>query len=336
MADNIPKKGDSDYVDYVVQLATGGVIRQGRVNEPRAIFDQFTIDPNGVITQGTPGVFVNGEQFPIRLTHLLASTTYLNDPAQGNPTPDNPLNIQRIGLRMVYHDQFYMNRSFLPVPVWGNKVVAASDTVSFATSAWDFVQNGQPFVLSARDTLEVDVQLNDFADPSAPVPVTVVFTGIGAISKRPYLLDSEIQLANLQIRTMQPSDFRNDGSEPIVITDMTVNVGAQLDADDPQGDINRVSINVRQVGNGTNANWFSGPQTPVPVPNMQANLCGLTTGRAVVHELPGDGFIWEPGEGLTVEGQLIIEQQVGPQPPPPPVGFDSRLTLALAGYIMVV
>ncbi|MHC4717521.1 MAG: hypothetical protein ACYS5V_11160, partial [Planctomycetota bacterium] len=335
MAEHTPQKGDPDYVDYVVQLAKGGIIRKGIINEPRVIFDEFTIDPNGVPTEGSPGVFINGEQFPIRLTHMLMSTTYLNDPEQGDPVPDNPLNIQRIGLRMVFHDQFYMNRAFLPVPVWGNKVVAASDTVSFATSAWDFVQNGQPFVLSARDTIEVDVQLNDFADPDQAVPVNVVFSGIGALSKRPYLLNAEVQLTDLSVETMQPSDFRNDGSEPIVITDMTVNVGAEFGAADPQGDIRRVRLNVRQVGNGTNATWFVGPTNPLAVDRMQADLCGLTTGRAVVHELPGDGFLWEPGEGLTVAGQRIVEQQVGPAPPPPPApAFVSRLTVALAGYIM--
>lgn len=327
MAEAIPPRGSEQYIDYVVNLAKGRV-RQGIINEPRAFFDIVPLPAQaapavGIVTPGNPGVFENGEQFPIRLTHMLAAVSFLDD--DGNE--DDQFNIQSIGLRLIFHDQYYMNPQFLPLPLWGNKVVAASDVVSFNTSAWDFVENGEPFVLSARDTLTVTVQLNDLVDPGNDIPVTVAFTGFGVLSKRPYLLSSRRNLDSIVATNLSTVDMRNDGSEPIVITDMTVNVGAEAGAVDPRGVIGRVSLNVRQNGNGTNARWFQGPTNPVNIPNMQATLAGVTSGRAVVHQFPGDGLLWQPGEGITVEAQAlnIIEED-----------FASRLALAFTGYIMVV
>lgn len=319
----VPTKGDPRYVDYVINMAKGKALRDGIITEPRAYYDIIDVNSDGVETTGTPGVFVNGEQFPVRLTHLLGSVTHLQ---QDDQTVDDQRNIQRIGLRMVFHDQFYMNRDFLPVPIWGTKVVAPPPPIAFNNSTWDFVANGQPFVLSARDTMQVQVVLNTAAAPGAAAarPINVIFTGFGMLSKRPYLMNGQVNLEDLQQTTLTTVDFRNDGTEPIVITDVSVNVGAALDAADAQGDITELSINIRQVGNGTNAEWFIGPQTPVPIPNMPAQLMGLTTGRAVVHEFPDGGLLWEPGEGITVNTQRIGTAD-----------FDSRLALALAGYIMV-
>src|SRR5574342_548594 len=144
---NVPERGTQEYIDYVLRLSERGVLREGVVNEPRVFFDEIAINPDGQETAGSPGVFVNGEQFPIRLTHMLACVRYLNAAAQQGV--DSPLNIQRCGLRMIFHDQFYMNSVHLPVPVWGNKIVAGSDASGSAVSTWDFVENGQPFVLSA-------------------------------------------------------------------------------------------------------------------------------------------------------------------------------------------
>lgn len=327
MAQEIPARGSRDYIDYVVNLAQGR-IRQGIINEPRAFFDEVQMPAQQaaavpIITAGNPGVFENGEQFPVRLTHMLAAVRYLDD----GDNIDNQFNIQSIGLRMVHHDQYYMNPQYLPVPLWGNKVVAASDTVSFNTSAWDFVQNGQPFILSARDTLTVTVQLNDLVPVLSNVPVTIAFTGFGVLSHRPYLLSSRRELTTPVPTDFSTVDLRNDGSEPIVITDMTINVGAEDGAPDPRGDIARVSFNVRQNGNGTNRQWFRGPKTPINLPNMQATLAGVTSGRAVVHEFPGDGLIWQPGEGISIEATPL---NLGD------AGFDSKLVLALTGYVMVV
>lgn len=318
----IPERGTQEYIDYVIALAARPTLREGVINEPRAFYDEVAVNPvTGTETPGTPGVFVNGEQFPIRLTRMLAAVRYLNTAANIAPEED----INAIGLRMVFHDQYYMNPQFLPLPLWGNVPVAAAESVSQGLSTWDFVHNGRPFVLSTRDTLVVDIQLQDIAAPATPVPVRVQFSGFGMLSKRPYLFSSVRNLSALTSISMPTTDFRNDGSEPVIITDMTVLVGAELGSTNPSGDINRVRINVRQVGNGTNARWFHGPLVPVVIDRMQATLVGPTTGRAVVHEFPGDGLLWEPGEGIT----FFCNNVGGVE------STDSVLVLALLGYIMV-
>lgn len=317
--ENKPKKGDRDYTDYVIRLGSGR-IREGVVNEPRIYWDEVAQNTSSTsaITQGTPGVFINGEQFPVRITHITAGVRFI---AQDN-TIDDTAGIQRIGLRMVYHNQFYMNPQFLAVPVWANKRIAMPTPQGLGNSHWDFVANGQPPVLSARDTLTVTVQLQSAPTANQFIPVNVVFTGIGALSRRPYLFNGTVNLTDANETNLSTVDFRNDGSEPVILTDMTANIGGQ-DNGAPAGAIGRLRFNVRQSGNGTGANWFSGPKTPVMLPNMPAVLAGVTSGRGVVHELPGDGFIWEPGEGLTIETQSLI------------AGVQSVLVLGLCGYIMV-
>ena len=323
--DNIPNKGDRDYVDYVIRVSQSGVLRQGVINEPRAYFDEIIVNPDPAVeTEGNAGVFYNGEEFPVRLTHVLFATRYLNNAEP--PVLADPLILQQIGVRFLFHQQYYMNQNFLPAPVWGNKVVAQSFQVDSSVSSWDFVANGQPFVLSARDTLQVTVQLNDAANPPAGVPVTVAFTGFGMLSKRPYFLQGRLVLTDLAPHIIVTTDYRNDGTEPIVITDMMVNVAAEDGAQDPRGNIDRVSLQVKQVGNGTQADWFRGPTNPL-ISRMQATLCGVTTGRAVAHQFPGDGVILEPGEGFTVVTQnLGLAQDFD----------DTVLVLSANGYVMVV
>jgi hypothetical protein len=51
-------------------------------------------------------------------------------------------------------------------------------------------------------------------------------------------------------------------------------------------------------------------------------LLGQMQGRAVVHRFPGEGLIWEPGEGIIVQG-LALDAAVE--------GLD--LAVALSGYI---
>jgi len=273
MADVI-SRNDPGYTDYVINLATGGSMKSGVLNEPRIFYDVIPQNTSStVITSGTPGVFVNGEQFPIHLTHLTAAQAYLD---QTGAVADEQL-IQRIGMRLVFHNQFYMNAQFVPVPLWGNKVVAAPDAVTFGNAHWNFVKNGNPFVLSARDTLVVRVRLNDASAPTSGVPVNVITTGFGMLSKRPYLFNSETILTTLQRTNLSTVDLRNDGLEPIVITDITVTVSSEVEDSSPVGIIGRVSLNIMQVSNGTGAWWFAGPQTPVPIPEMQATLLGVTT-----------------------------------------------------------
>ena len=331
--DEIPTKGTNEYQQYVIQLAKGPTLYEGVVNEPRLYYDRLLIPQNTTIeVNGTPDAIYNRELFPVRLTHMTAGVSF---------TPLSefavlPSLIQTVGLQLRYHDQFYMNAIPIPIPAWSNKVVAAPDVNSLAMSTWDFVASGsRPPVLAKQDTFQVDVACTDdpaiqTVDPAHPLDVTVTFTGFGLMSKRPYLFSGTLHLTSQNTRkSISASNFRNDGNEPIIITDMTVLVGPQVINDQPpvflQGDIRRVALNVRQVGSGTGSWWFSGPQNTSLCP---AQLLGITTGRVVVHQFPGVGQLFGPADGMTVMMQMLhaLDPQ-SDQLTPIDIGF--------VGYIMV-
>jgi hypothetical protein len=318
----IPEKGSADYVDYVIRIAKGALVRQGVINEPRILFDEVPVPVTpGLIGPGSPGTFVNGEPWPLRLTHVVAAIRRL---AADGLSEGNELLTSLIGMRLLFHDQYFQNSQFVAVSSWGNKATANANPADEGTAHWDFVSNGQPFVLSARDTLIVSLQLQQAPPGQESIPVTVTFLGIGTISRRPYILQGSRDMVGLAPMDLSTVDFRNDGLEPIAITDMQVQA-AGTSEDAPQGFVNNVRINVKQVGNGTNTWWFAGPTAPLNQQRAQANLLGLTTGRAVVCQLPGDGFVWEPGEGMTLEVGSRVPLQV-----------QQTLCVGLAGYVMVV
>lgn len=323
--DEIPQKGTNNYLDYVIQLAKGPTLEEGVVNEPRLYYDALSVLPDPTVeTAGTPDAIYNRELFPVRLTHMTAAIGWgvaeLSFP---------PILIQMYGLQLRYHDQFYMNSNPVAIPAWCNKVVAAPDVSSAAMSAWDFIASGsRPPILSKQDTFQVDVrcddQVPDFVDAENPLAVTVTFTGFGILSRRPYLFSGTANLTEVLTRkSISASNFRNDGNEPIIITDMTVLVGPQSDDDVfLGGDIRRVSLNVRQVGSGTGSWWFAGTKNDSLCP---ASLLGVTTGRAVVHQFPGVGQLFGPADGMSLMMQplrALIDV---------PVSID----IGFIGYIMV-
>lgn len=294
------------------------MLEKGVYNEPRGYYDIIPINQDGSISPGAPEVFQNGEQFPVRLTHMTAALAYY-DNEQQRAVADEAL-IQRVGLRLQFHNQFYMNPDFLPVPLWGNKPVATSDAVSYGTSAWGF---DVPFILSARDTMRVSVQLNS-VPPQEGVEAALSMTGIGLLSGRPYLLAARDVLLDETRTILNPVFFRNDGSEPIVVADCTVNVSNGLDDNEPSGDIRNLNVQIQQVGNGTNAEWFQGPDNQPTGTLIPAVLLGQRSGRAVVHVFPGDGLIWNPGEGIQLEA-IGLSDQIP----------NVTLLVAMLGYIMV-
>jgi hypothetical protein len=327
----IPEKGTGAYQDYVISLAMGPTLEEGVVNEPRLYYDMLSVDlaAQNVEVQGAPDAIYNRELFPVRLTHLTASTGWAT---LSQVVP--PLFLQLIGLRLRYHDQFYMNPEFVSIAAWANKVVAAPDVNSAAMSAWDFIASGsRPPILAKQDTFQVDVQCDDVdantISATAPLPVTVSFTGFGALSRRPYFLSGTVLLTAPTKRTsVVASNFRNDGNEPIIITDMTVLVGAQfVNSVLIAGDIRRVSLNVRQVGSGTGSWWLqSNGQLPSLCP---AALLGITTGRAVVHQFPGMGQLFGPADGMT------LAMQPTKFPVVDNLGHNVPVNVAFVGYIMV-
>lgn len=320
------------YEPYLEQLASKD-ITSGVLYEPRVFFDYITLDGVNEV-KGHPEVFKNGEEFPIIITHLTAAISYLE---QDYATVADERAVQRVGCYLNFHDQYYMSPPqqlgggtvvvAAPLPTWINKVVAASDAVTRGNSTWRFPK---PPILSVRDTLTVDI--GAYSVPATNMPVTVAFTGIGTITRKPYFLAGTVLLNNMQMRTIDPEQFMNDGAEPILLTDMSVQVQAPTGDNDPTGDARRVFIRVKQRGNGTGKTWFHGPLNTafagsaqqVPTDSCCAVNLGVTTGRAIVHEFPVP-LRWEPGTGILVTAQGLTAT----------AGDDNNVTIALLGYIAV-
>jgi hypothetical protein len=327
-----------EYQQYLLKLQESNVL-DGVTNEPRLYFDTIQLGLPLVEVTGHPDVFRNGEDFPVRITHVLMALDRLASDPQQSPVPPNL--IQRVGVRLKFHDQYYMapysaapflqgvapgiaRQVFVTAPAWSLNSVSAADIVSDGASAWQFMR---PFVLSVRDTLRVDVKLDAAAEGA--VPVTVSFTGIGMLSRKPFFFSGSILLHDAIRATISTENYQNDGTEPVLITNMTVNCAGDLISADPTGDISRVSVGVRQIGNGTNASWMRGPINDPPiVPDLvPATLLGQQSGRAIVHRLPGNGLLWAPGEGIVAQVQNLDIVDV--------LFVSAKINIGLLGYISV-
>lgn len=302
-------------IDWLVKLASKNVC-EGVIEEPRVFWDEVTLLDTNQVTRGNPETFVNGEQFPIRLTHASMAILPNFDGAVGL----DERFIQRVGVRLTFHDQYYMSRNFVPAPLWANKVVAAGDANTQGNSSLIY---DRPNVLSARDSLRVIVQLNQVPTNGARL-VSAAVTGVGMLSKRPYFFSDAVEINNVTQTQLDTSQFRNDGAEPVALTDMSLSCGAEVDDPVGQGDIRQLRVQVRQVGNGTQADWFAGPGAPIP-DRCPAVLLGYGTGRTVVHRFPGDGLIWEPGERVILDMRALDASSEGLT-----VGFS------LYGYVSVI
>lgn len=318
------------YEAYLQRLAEGN-LEKGVLYEPRMYFDVFQGVTEGGRVRSEGGVFRNGEQFPVRLTHLTASTAFQN--SEGQPIDERA--IQRIGMYLQFHDQYYMNPPFqslgtnlsvaaTPVPAWGNKIVATSDNVNQGGTTTKFPQ---PFILSVRDTLRVQLNAQTQDQLDSPVGVSVSFTGVGILSRQPYFLTGATLVSDTKVVEIPSTNYINDGIEPILITEMSTLTSGELDFEtDITGDARRISLQIRQVGNGTNADWVQGPQNKGIVEAAPTILWGQYAGRAVVHEFPGKGLLWEPGESIDVE--VIGLEGLGRQ-------ANVDFLVGLTGYIAV-
>lgn len=315
--------------DWLVKAAKQ-IQLDGVLYEPRVYFDTFLVssDQNSSqIVAGSPNnIFVNGEQFPVSLQWMTASLL----PASGNEKdflPD-PRLLQRIGLRVRYHDQYYMARTHAPIALWANTPSAAPDFVSPSTASWDFEQ---PFVLSARDSLQITVQcpFSIAVQEFIPLTVSVSLHGIGLLSERPYFLSGKTTLTDTTSTNLPTTFFRNDGSEPIVIGGMVVNVftpaqaGAEITIP-----ANVITVQCRQIGNGTNADWVQGP-SPIYSSQVPVVLLGAKTGFNMLHRIPGNGWQWRPGEGIEID----VNNLGLPGGEEEPITY--RVGVACLGYIAV-
>lgn len=330
-------------IDRLVVLAAKNYC-DGVREEPRIWFDQIPLDFSTLSTDdGTfntdSDAYINGERFPVRITHMLVSLGEQYDAETGALIIDPKLPMQLlegVDLRVRKGDAYYMAEQFVAAPAWKTKVTANPIAFGDQGVSWTF---DRPNILSARDTLIVtasalmdQVQLVttglDFT-----ARLTVSFTGIGVQSRAPYFLSSSRTVTDSAPVQFDTADLQNAGSEPIALTDMTFQQSIEVDGGSTnEGSVRAFSIQVRQNGNGTNANWISTPK-PVPpgVPLSRANasMLGLTAGPALVHAFPGDGWLVEPNQGFRVQARVRATA------PSDIENTEIPVFVGFAGYIVV-
>lgn len=317
-------KSDPRYVDYLVELAAQAV-GKGVIEEPRLYYDQVTLRSAApLITPFTGDVFRNGEDFDVRITHLIAAMRPdFSDPQPGAFDQDERM-VQLVSLRLRFHDTYYQNEILLPVPLWANKPVTAPDSSNRGVAQWIL---DRPFILSARDAMRC--RFSPEEQPTGDFNIRrfgTAMTGVGLLSKRPYMLSSYKEVEEAGDDTFNPLDFKNDGTEPIAITDVSFYASGDLSGSSPVGDIRTCMFEVQGLGNGTQRPWMIGPAVqPTPaLPMCPGQLLGISTGRSIVHRFPGEGVLWHPGEGVTAEAISTATASLG---------FE--FVLGFAGYIVV-
>lgn len=343
---------DERNIDRLVKLAAKNVT-SGIIEEPRVYFDVLTLEQPqtrgldaqlpGPVSVGDPDAFINREQFPVRITH--ASAQLLWKDVEGTIVGLDERGIQGAGMVLRHHDEYYMSSNFQPIPMWATEHVALSPAVTMTTSTWELPR---PVILSARDSLRVEASVvldlaNYFPQGQTPSEIlaSVAFTGTGLLSGRPYFFGAQVTLPATPgtVRLFDPTKLRNTGAEPVALTNMTISQpGFTLTEDEGAetfiaGNIRLVDVQIRQQGNGTNADWFRGPSIPTQRPRCPAGLLGYHGGRSVVHRFPGDGLIWEPGDGVTLQLRALVnnlQEAVGQ------VEVMPDIAVSLMGYVSVV
>lgn len=295
-----------------------------RICEPRVFFDRVTFDGSNRIGLVHPEIFRNGEKSPLQIKYIMAAMLEQDVYPPSNPIIGDERMVQKYGMRIFDHGSFYMNGDYIPLPLWHNKTTAAADFISKAVSVWRF---DRPLRMASRDSFEIKINLEIATTSTRHVQVT--FEGYGEISKVPYIFTGGIDVTSddgTNEVDISPDLFKNEGLEPVVIETITVNCGPDDEDTDAEGDIRDLNISVRQVGYGTNRDWVTGPLNPIVFSRVPAQLLGLSQGRCVVHELPADGWIWEPNEGVTIQ----LEQQL-----PTPQRAGEVVLIGMAGYLLV-
>ncbi len=309
--------------ELVTFLAAKNVF-DGILFEPRLkvqLFDFSAVDQVRPLASDD-AVMINAEQYPVRITHIVAAIRDQGPDIINGASSDERL-VQRIGLRIRAHDTYYMNDQYVNLPLWATERVAASDVVTRSLSSMKLSYGKQKRDASGgiagragtfmgdRDAFEVKLALEYPVDEETEESITVqvAFHGVGAISRRPKHLTGEFTFLpkdGTATRTIPIESYRNDGTEPLEITNVTVQVSAPdgTASSNPVGNIRRVRMSIRQDGNGTNQRWTT--TTAESVSLVPASLWGVNVGRAIIHELPKNdddypGWLWDPNQGLTLE-----------------------------------
>lgn len=314
-----------DQSEYVRRVAERNVAEQDATHfEPRIFYDRFVFDGATERVFSNLDVFRNAEKYPVRITHIVAAMRYDasgDGPQSGGPVFGDERAIQRYGLRIRAHGTYYQNAQLTPLPLLANVPLATSDVVTRALSSW---QLPKPIILGNRDNFQIEVALIS-AVAGEEQRVAVTLEGVGLYSRQPKRLGSSKLIDDTDIHTLDVDDFRNDGTEPFEVTQITVHHTPSVDQANPVGNVRNVRVRMRVNGNGTGEWWVTGRTGGTAVDALaDASLWGLTCGRAVVHKLPGAGWLWYPNEGVTPEVHSFD-----------PVRADTVL-VAMIGYMMLL
>ncbi len=350
---------------------------EGVLIEPRFYYDRLDFTSTLVseqalpysqeVPQTDPDSYKNGEQFPVRLTHMIVAPALMQETSDNAVVFTRSSLAQKLMLRVERYGEYYMNETHIRASAWHNVACAPPANVGESLVSHTFFQ---PVVLSARDSLRVDIEAiypaasqQMFIPPpgatqevllnSVPVDglgatlggeVYVALGGGGTRYGRPYVLSGGARPTTeggLTFFSVDPSQLQNIGNEPIALTSISVNAAVKT-IFDPNNqptpgriyDTRFFRVRIRQQGNGTQANWFRGPTFPQLIDRMPLSMLGTSINTAVVHRFPGDGIQLDPGEFVRVTG---LNEKYGP--------FESTVTepdvipriydVAFAGYIMV-
>lgn len=344
---------------------------EGVLVEPRFYFDFLDFSQvdsaappySRTVSNTDQASFTNGEQFPVRLTHVIIAPEHRPTASEGENVVvyERPSTVQQLFLRIERYGEYYMNEQFVRASAWHNVQSAQPYNLSAGSVVHRFFQ---PLVLSARDSLRVDfealfpgatpmaqpvpdfqpwtINRNDQSQPVQP-QIDVQVAGVGMRSGRPYLLAGPARPtteSGQSLFTVDPALLQNVGNESIALTEMTVTAnvtftqpGLEADISGLLSDARLFRMQVRQQGNGTQASWFRGPIFPNEVRRMPLGLFGTHLGSAVVHRFPGDGITLDPGEVVRVSGQNSVYGNVDFSPISP--NYPNRYAVGMAGYLMV-
>lgn len=276
--------------------------------EPRLYFDKYTFAPGQVQSLGSREAYRNRGEYPVRITHITAIMDLPPDPetVEGDLTQGDERLLHRYGMRVISNDTPYMADIAVPIPTWANKPVAGPAALARSGATWLF---GCPWVMANDDTFQVDIE-QLVSRGAVGRNVSVGWQGTGRLSGRPYSIMTSTPEPTLSTsRVALPADVtRNEGAEPIDLTQMTVSVGPFLDQAEVS-DAREVLINFKKSGNGTHEQILKGPKlsSGPGIPRVPVPLLGTGVGRAMVHALPWDifddarGWVLYDGQGLDVE-----------------------------------
>lgn len=333
---------------------TDGLIYEPRSYQSVFLFVPTVFDPitgaGSVVTQqrNEPGAYRNGEQFPVRITHLTAYMggggeveNFTSPPVEAGVTGGEERALVYYGLRVMDHDTYYPSSVFTPIPLLQNVNTSVNSVASAGTITYKL---DKPFLMSNQDALEVKISLQSISGDEAFLLLTVAASGYGLWSKQPVRMGASVPVtasavgATLSFNT---DSFRNYSTEPFAITELTFTpVGSPVV--DPLSSLNTIwaqdlLVQVRGIGNNTTSRWFtfSNQQIPFPggggarIPMMPVGLLGTKAGRCVTHKLPttaaGDGWVLEPGEEVFIEVTPQYDQSI--------LLRTEFLYVALHGYI---